>query len=366
MIYKLLLDGFDIFNQQDDRKLLNSNVSIELNAAGSCEFTMPVSHRYYDLVSLLNQTLEIYDENDTVIWFGRPTEITTDFYNQKKVYFEGPMAFFGDTIQRPHEYPELETGVRSFFRQLIANHNDQVLDPNRRFTVGNLTIADDSIYRKTDYETTKECIERMCIDAEGGYMFFRRENGVNYIDWLSEETIVSNQPIMYAVNLKDIEQNINCDDVFSCLIPLGGELGDTGERLTIADVNDGIDYLMNSEAYTTYGKIYKVVEFDQYADASTETKNKLKAEGQRYLTKKWTELIRDRLSLTISAADLGYIDSEKSTLKIGRKVRVFSTPHAIDETLPITKIDFSLDSGVKDISIGTRPRQTLTEITYEG
>ena len=211
MIYKLLLDGFDIFNQQDDRKLLNSNVSIELNAAGSCEFTMPVSHRYYDLVSLLIQTLEIYDENNTVIWFGRPTEITTDFYNQKKVYFEGPMAFFGDTIQRPVE--QFNYSVRQFFRDLITAHNAQVTDTNRQFTVGNITIPDRAVYRKTDYETTKECLERMCIDAEGGYIFFRRESGVNYIDWLDAPSINASQPIMYSMNLKDIEQNLNCDEL---------------------------------------------------------------------------------------------------------------------------------------------------------
>ena len=355
MIYKLLLDGFDIFNQQDDRKLLNSNVSIELNAAGSCEFTMPVSHRYYDLVSLLNQTLEIYDENNTVIWFGRPTEITTDFYNQKKVYFEGPMAFFGDTIQRPVE--QFNYSVRQFFIDLITAHNSQVTDPNRQFTVGNITIPDRAVYRKTDYETTKECLERMCIDAEGGYIFFRRESGVNYIDWLDYPSTNSNQPIVYAMNLKDIEQNLNCDDLITAVIPLGKEDETTGVKLDIKSVNAGVDYLINTEAESVYGRIFGVAEYSEIDDPT-----KLKNEGEKYLTDKQY----DRLSLDVSSADISYINSEYSSFRLGDLVHVLSTPHIIDRTLPITQISFSFDDPVKDITIGTTKRPSLTEIYYEG
>lgn len=364
MVYQLYLDGLDIFNQQDDRKLLNSNVTMELNSAGSCEFTMPLTHRYYDSISLLSQTLEIKDENGDVIWYGRPSEISIDFYKQKKVYFEGPLSFFNDTIQRPHEYSDLDTSTHSFFRALITNHNSQITDPNRQFAVGNITIPSVGIYRKTDYETTKECLERMCIDAEGGYLMFRRVQGVNYIDWYAEPPVISNQDIVYALNMTDLDQGINCDDVYSCLIPLGDEID--GERLTIADVNSGVDYLVNQEAVSLYGRIFKVVEFEGFSDSSSATKTKLKEEGTRYMTREWNDYLKNRLTLEISAADLGYINAEYSTLQLGKRVRVLSTPHGIDKTLPITKVNFSLDSGVKDVTVGTPDRQNLSEIYYEG
>jgi len=362
MVYKLLLDGEDIYNPQDDRVLLDTNIDLELNAAGDCEFTMPTGHRYYDSIELLTQTLEIYDEHNIVIWYGRPTEISTDFYNQKKVYFEGPLAFFNDTIQRPEEYPTLNTSTHSFFRALIANHNSQVTDPNRQFTVGTLTIPEVAIYRKTDYETTKECLERMCVGAEGGYIMFRRVAGVNYIDWVAEPTTISSQPIVYAMNLTDFNKNIDCDDVFTCLIPLGDEVNDV--KITIASVNDGLDYLLNSEAEALYGRIYKVQEFEGFSENTTEVKTKLKQEAQRFMDNKWNDFLKDRMSFEISAADLGYINADYSTLQLGKKVRVLSTPHGIDQVLPITKVSFSLENGVKDVSVGTPPRQTLTEIYY--
>lgn len=362
MVYKLLLDGNEIYNPNDDRVLLDTSVEMELNAAGSCEFTMPTYHRYYDSIELLTQTLEILDENEIVLWYGRPTETSVDFYNQRKVYFEGPLAFFNDTIQRPQEYPTLSTSTHSFFRALIANHNSQVTDSNRQFTVGTLTIPEVAIYRKTDYETTKECLDKMCVGAEGGYLMFRRVAGVNYIDWVAEPTTISTQPIQYALNLTDFNKNVNCDDVYTCLIPLGDEVND--ERITIAEVNDGVDYLENSEAIAMYGKIYKVLDFDGYTEATTEVKTKLKQEAQRKMANEWNDFLKDRMSFDISAADLGYINAEYSTLQLGKKVRVLSTPHGIDEVLPITKVRFSLEEGVKDVSVGTPPRQTLSEIYY--
>ena len=370
MVYKLKLNGEEIYNPNDDRVLLDTSIELELNAAGSCEFTMPTFHRYYDDIELLTQTLEIYDEHNIIIWYGRPTEVSYDFYNQKKVYFEGPLAFFNDTIQRPHEYPSLTTGTHSFFRALIANHNSQVADTNRQFEVGTLTVPDISIYRKTDYETTKECLDRMCTGAEGGYILFRRifdstlNRMVNYIDWVSEPTTISTQPIVYAMNMTDFNKEVNCDDVFTCLIPLGDEVND--EKITIASVNDGNDYLVNQEAVDLYGMIYKVEQFEGYTEATTEVKTKLKQEAQRFMTNKWNDFLKDRMSFDISAADLGYLNAEYSTLQLGKKVRVLSTPHNVDETLPITRVRFSLENGVKDVSIGTPPRQTLSEIYYEG
>ena len=354
MFYKILLDNVDIFNQQDDRKLLNSSVSIELGSAGSCEFTMPPTHPSYRSIALMTQTLEIYDEHNSIIWYGRPTEISVDFYNQKKVYFEGPFAFFGDTIQRPVE--RFNYSCKQFFRDLISEHNSQVTDPNRQFTVGEITIPDRSVYRKTDYENTKDCLERMCVNAEGGYLFFRRVNGVNYIDWLDYPATNATQPIMYAMNLKDIEQNLNCDELITAVIPLGKETD--GVRLDIKSVNSGLDYLINTDAANLYGRIFGVVEYEEIDDPT-----KLKTEGTKYLT----DQQYDRLCLEISSADVSYLgNNDYSSFKVGQLVHVLSNPHVIDKTLPITKISFSLDDPVKEITVGTTPRQSLTEIYYEG
>ena len=104
MIYRVLMDGQDIFNPQERQyALIDPQLSMELNVAGSFEFTMHPSHPFYDDVHPFTSLIEVF-ESEVLLWFGRPVEITTDFYNQKKVYCEGAFAFFNDSVQRVHEY----------------------------------------------------------------------------------------------------------------------------------------------------------------------------------------------------------------------------------------------------------------------
>ena len=48
--------------------------------------------------------------------------------------------------------------------------------------------------------------------------------------------------------------------------------------------------------------------------------------------------------------------------KIGQKIRVLSVPHMIDKILPLTKLDIDLSKAVKHVTVGTKKKETLTEI----
>ena len=111
MIYRVIMDGNDIRNYQEKPYILiNPSLSMELNTAGSFEFTMPPSHAMYDAVKPLASTIAVY-EDETLLWFGRPVEIQIDFFKQKVVYCEGALAFFNDSVQRPHEYYSISIHV---------------------------------------------------------------------------------------------------------------------------------------------------------------------------------------------------------------------------------------------------------------
>lgn len=350
MIYRVLMDGQDIFNPQERQyALIDPQLSMELNVAGSFEFTMHPSHPFYDDVNPFTSLIEVF-ESEVLLWFGRPVEITTDFYNQKKVYCEGAFAFFNDSVQRVHEYNSIS--VHEFFRTVIANHNDQV-DSYKQFVVGEITVKDKTVYRKLNYKSTFETLKSQCLNAEGGYFFFRRENGVNYIDWLVDMPYSTNQPVEFGLNMLDAATQFDMADFCTVVLPLGDEVD--GARLTVASVNDGSD-IIESEAVAEYGRIVKCVEFSGVTHADT-----LYEDGVEYLQSKQF----DNMVIECTAAELHWQNENYELFRLGQKVHAHSVPHIIDKTFDLLKLNISLDTAQKQITLGTYRRPTLTEITRD-
>lgn len=350
MIYRVLMNGQDIFNPQERQyALIEPHLSVELNTAGSFEFTMHPSHPFYDSVNAFTSMIDVF-ESEVLLWFGRPIEITTDFYNQKKVYCEGALAFFNDSIQRPYEYTSIS--IRTFFQTVIANHNAQV-DSYKQFTVGNITIEDKKVYRKLDYGSTFDCLKKQCLDAVGGYFFFRRENGVNYIDWLAEMPYSTNQPVEFGLNMLDASTEFDMTEFCTVVLPIGDEVD--GARLTVASVNDGSD-IIESDAVSEYGKIVKCVEFSGVTHADT-----LYEDGVEYLQNRQF----DNMTIECTAAELHWQNENYTLFRLGQKVHAHSVPHIIDKNFDLMKLDISLDTAEKQITLGTYRRPTLTEITND-
>lgn len=350
MIYRVRMDDQDIFNPQEKRyTLLLPRLSMELNTAGSFEFTMPPAHTFYDDVMPLVSIIEVY-EDETMLWFGRPIEVSTDFYNQKRVYCEGAMAFFNDSVQRVHEYRTIL--IHDFFRTVIANHNEQV-DAAKRFVVGEITVDNKEVYRKLNYDSTFDCLKRQCLNSHGGYFFFRRENGVNYIDWLKDMPFTTNQPVEFGLNILDANTDFDMSSFATCVLPLGDEVD--GERLTVKSVNDGND-IIESDAISEYGRIVKCVEFSGVSHADT-----LYEDGVEYLQ----SVQFDNLIIECTAAELHWQNENYTLFRLGQKVHAHSTPHLIDKYFDLLKLEISLDTAEKQIVLGTVRKPVLTEATKE-
>lgn len=361
MIYTVKLQAdssaqfIDIYGPTKQLILLSPKVTSELNSAGSFDFVMPPTHTYYNLPKILLSNVEVYEE-DQLIFFGRVSEIEVDFYKQKTVHCEGALAFFNDTIQRPNEWDVIS--IADFLNYIVNAHN-AIVPADRRFTVGTISenLGSKGVYRKLDYESTFEVFRRMIIGAEGGYLFIRRTAGVTYLDYLEELPTYGNQPIQYAVNLMDLKQTYGISELYTSIIPLGKENDETGIKLTIESVNSGSDHLdADASVIAQFGRIEYVEEFSDIDDPT-----KLKAEGQAWLARQDFQAF----SVEVDAAELHYINGTYAAWKIGQRIRVLSTPHLIDTTLQLTKVIYNLDKGAKQVTVGTKKKQTLTEI-YNG
>ena len=395
MMYRITLNGSDIYGPTSEQAVIDPRLDIELNSAGTLEFTLPVENDLWGVPQVFQDDVEVY-EDGKVIFFGRPLQITRDWNNQKKVVCEGALAFFNDSIQRTNEIKlSQHKTLEWFFRDLISKHNAQVDDfptigsiSPKHFEVGTIDIPNKEkyVYRKTDYQTTLECLQQMCLDTDGGYFITRREyddygNYTNYIDWVENMPVYSDQPVQFGVNLLDITQDINGADICTVLMPLGNENCTLSnyrawDPYAGGNMYQGVGHVAHSdEIYYQPGlELYgRVVQHKTWNDYSEGNENGLWMKAAEWLKKK-NEYIP---TIEVDAADLHYIDKYRidgepiyGVFMLGMEVQVISAPHGLTEvdpneehpTLIIHKLSLELDSGVKKITIGTPPKKELTDI----
>lgn len=355
MLYRVLANGEDILDYSDPTMvLLSPQLEPEIDVAGSFEFTVPPNHKRYDRFtaeSIMLMTIEVY-EDGILHWFGRPVELHLDFYKNKKIYCEGGLGFFNDSVIREAEYEETLLSV--IFAAVIAEHNSMV-PANRQFQIGQFTVADHAVYRKFNYEQTSDVLKSKFLDAEEGHFFVRRENNTNYIDFLKDMPYTCNQQVEFAENLLNFTYSFDGKDFATCVIPLGAIDEETRAPITIKSVNNNSDILVGNTA-STYGKIVKVQNYSDLVDP-----NELVAEGKKYLT----TLQYNAFLIECSAVDLHSKNAEKQLFRVGQMVNCVSNPHGINLELPISKMTLYLDSAAKQITLGRIPKKTLARFYKE-
>jgi hypothetical protein len=348
MVYRVLADGIDIFGSDTESSLLSPSLETELNSAGSLEFTLPPDHPSYDDISLMQTEMEVYEDDD-LIFFGRPAEVGIDWNKQKKVVCEGALAYLNDAAIRPHKFEGAL--ISDVFKYIIAQYNAQVAQ-NKQFIVGNITIVDRYVYTEFDYDICLSVLISTCIDSTGGYLFLRKEEAGIYIDWLAEVPDASDQPVQFASNMLDLNQDTRAEDICTVVLPVGGQVD--GANITIAPVNQGSDILEDSDAIAKYGRILKIQQWNDIVDPQA-----LKDKATEWLAKQQ----EDDITIETDAAELHYLDGSVGAYRIGQLVNVISGPHGVDKEYPILKMSMNLDSGTKKITLGTPPRKELTELS---
>lgn len=329
---------------------------MELNKAGSLEFTMPPTHHLYNSISKLKTTIHVYNDSNKEMWRGRIIHDEKDFYNRKQVYCEGALSFLLDGIQRPYEY---KGSVQRFLEKvLLASQNEQVEDNRKlkyRSIAGNIVEDENELIVRSnsEYVSVFNEITDKLLNKVGGYLklTFGTGNEFDYTFCYYVNTYgdVSEQVIEFGVNLLDITEYINAENVFTVLIPIGkkeeNEDGSEGKRLTVESVNDGKDYIEDATAINIFGRIVRTKVWDDVTVASN-----LLTKGKKYLQSG----IEMAVTLSIKAVDLHLIDVNTETIHLGDYVRVVSVPHGLDKYFLCSKIIFDMQNPDKtEFTFGT-------------
>lgn len=384
MAYKVKCDGFPLLDLRSDELIIfDPNVKLEVNTVGEASFLIYSDHPHYYKLKKLKSLFEVSDDNG-VIFRGRMTGDTVDFDKGKAVDLEGVMAFFNDSIMRPFIFPddfkndpEYTTAAKSgnviefFLNWLIEQHNAQVSD-FQRLKLGVVTVTDPNNYlsrSSTEYKSTWETMKNALFDSSlGGNLCIRYEADGNYIDYLAEFDKTNAQPIQYGENLLDLTIDTEAGTTYTAAIPKGAT-PEGKPTVTIADLDDGeinLDIVKKGEiiysksGVENYGWIFAPVTETTWEDVT---------KPENLLTKsvEWLENTGIMLTSTItaSAVDLHFSDEQIQSLRIYRNVNVYSDPHGLKATYPITKLEIPLlQPGNTQITVGAT-RKTLTDQTGE-
>lgn len=326
--------------------LINPVVSQEANKAGSFTFTIAANHANANAINRLQSVIQVYDD-EKLIFRGRVLNDTRTWDNSRIITCEEDLAFLNDTRVRPYTF----TGtVAEYLAFLISQHNSQV-PAAKQFVVGTVTVTDGSgsIRRSsTVYPTTWSELQEKLLDDYGGYLFVNWTGSVNRIDYLTDSPYVCDQQIVFGENLLDYTQENKGEDIITALIPLGKKNEDTDERLTVASVNDGKDYIVDTAAAAVYGLIFGTEEWDGVSNATT-----LLSKGREKLS----ELVQGQTSIQLTAVDLHLMDKDIESFDYLSYVTVKDEAHGIDGRMLVTKKTTNLsDPSQGKMTIGSESK----------
>ena len=330
-MYKIYCDDTLIYDSTlEDFVITKGQITKELNKSGSFVFTIYNSHAYYNLIQKMKSIITVY-KGEEMIFRGRVINEKIGFYKDKTLTCEGELGFLLDSIQRPYTFsgtPE------ELLRQFIESHNSQV-DDFKKFKIGTIDINDNTevLVINEEYENTIDNLDKQLLDVYGGYIIITGDSsGERFINWFDRSPYRSNQVIEFGENLLDFTKSNKAEDIATAIIPLGAmienETTEESYRLTIADVNNGVDYVYNSDAVDLYGWIFKTETWDDITLASN-----LKTKAEAFLS----EQTKQSISIEISAIDLSLMDKSIDSFRLGDYIRIMSTPHNLDSDYLLEK-----------------------------
>ena len=321
----------------DALTLAEAKLDLEVGKAGSFTFKIYPTNIGYNYFQKFKSYVSLYRE-DRLIFSGRVLEEKKGFSNEKTIICEGLLAMLNDSIIRPFSF---QGTITEFLTMLINNHNSQVSEV-KQFALGTVTVTDPNNYiarSREGYNSTMALFDDT-VSTLGGYFVVRPENGVLYIDYLEDFTAESGQEVNFGENLLDITKESSGTELITALIPLGAESEETQEdgtvirrKLTIESVNDGNDYLTNTEAIEKYGFILGTHEWNDV----TRPEN-LKTKGEAYLA----QAVMEKTTINISAVDMAKAGADIDSFLAGEYVNIKSSVHSIDAKMLIKKQSLNL------------------------
>lgn len=317
--------------QLPDYALAGLQVTVSATSSGTATIILPPGHPARTAFTDYKTLVTIYRQGE-LLFRGRSLYATDDFYNQRTITCEGERGFLHDSVVRPYLYQDSPEAILA---DLIAIHNTQV-EASKTFVVGTVTVTDANDYVRLESATAEQTgyVLDTLVERCGGYIVFTTNSeGQRVINWYAEPGYRSGQVIEFGENLLDFSRTGASTDLATAILPYGAADVETGERLTIKSVNDGVDYVQDADAVALRGFILRPMFWDDV----TEPLNLLRKAQQALAISKNVVT-----SLQLSSVDLSVLHKDIDTFRVLDLVRVRSKPHGVDDDFLLTDRAYDL------------------------
>lgn len=354
-MYRITCDGITLYEPDNPiLQLISGTLKTGQNIAGTLTFVLAPTHPYLSRIKARSSVISVY--RDGALYFrGSPLNVTESDTGLVTVTAEGALAWLGDSVQPFAEYHNMT--VRTYLEMLVQNHNVAVQDDAyKQFTVGEVTVTDsnDSLYRHSNFEHTKDAITEKLTKRLGGILRVRWKNDVQYLDYLAEYKHVNGQGIKFGQNLLTYARSVPTANLATAIIPLGCKLTDadgneTDERLQID--NGGKNYVWDEKAVQEFGWIFDTIICDDVT-----LKENLSKRGYSELEAR--KVLPTTIKLT--AVDFGALGGNYERITVGDLLPIVSTPHNLDTYMTVAEMTENLvDPGKSTVTLN-RTYKTVT------
>ena len=347
---RVYADGNLIYDPYlDGHELLGLKVTVSVDKAGTAEITMPADHPAYNAFTSYRTVVTIY-RGEGLVFRGRALYPSDKYDNTRVITCEGERCFLRDCVMEPYLY---QADPRVIFSDVIKRYNVK-MDSFKRFRVGTVTAQDPNGYVRLESEEAEQVSDVIdaLVERVGGYITFTSDAAGNrVINWLGTLDRVSGQTLEFGENLLDFSSTGENTELATVIYPYGAQDEETGERVTIEDVNGGLPYVQDDAAVALRGRI----ELPVYWDDVTRADNLLR-KAKQYLAS--SKMIVTTLEL--SAIDLSTVDKSIDAFRVGDNVRVLSKPHGIDDTFLLRERSYDLLDPSQDTIVLGQDLVTLT------
>lgn len=331
MIQAYADDNLIYDSRLEDYGLLELTATTGASISGTATIKMPAGHPAYNLFTSYRTVVTIYRDKE-LIFRGRALYPSDDFYNRRTITCEGERGFLRDGVIRPYVYQDAPDAI---FTHIIGLYNAQV-ESFKQFVVGTITVTDANNYVRLEHESAEQVSDTIdkLVERCGGYIVFTTNAaGERVINWLEDPGYQSGQVIEFGENLLDFARTDENTDLATVIIPYGAKDEETGQRVTIESINDGVDFIQDEDAVALRGVVARAV----YWDDVTLPENLLR-KAQQYLATSKNMVT----ALELTAVDLHDMDKDIDTFTVGDYVRVRSKPHGVDDLFRLEERTYDL------------------------
>ena len=351
-LFRVFVDGQLFYHPQlSQLAITKAQVKEDADNIDSLALSAPFNHPYLSLVRPMASTI-VCKKDDRIVFEGRALDDGSDLYNTHTWVCESCLAYLKDTIQPPYDYQGTLKGLLEYF---VSEHNKNVED-KKKFTVGNVTVTDENDYvhySSTDFSVTLDAIRSKLLKTHGGYLSVRYTENGRLLDYLADFSEYSVQTVEFGRNLLNVALSMDHAERATTLIPLGAkiktidEMGnevETDERVGIAAVNDGKNYIFDDAAVKEIGWIWAT---EIWEDVT------LPANLLRKAQTRLPELSKGIVSMELTIVDESDTGADIGDIHARQYVDCLSPPHGIDgRYLCVSKTTDYLNPANNTITIG--------------